>query len=138
GRDGSRLGGAGENRADADIIRAIADSLAGLIEVMGADAEQFFQADDFAGFGSGEVFLAEVYAISVGKNGDVGPIVDDGEDAMATAEIDEEAGTAEEFAGIEVFLAQLQAIGPAEDGLLGRFQPGAAAERFGDEDIEPH
>ena len=103
---------------------------------MRRDAEDFFGADEFAGFEGGEIGLADVEAVGVGEDGDVGAVVDDGDHFVFFAEIDEGLCAAKEFAAVKFFFAQLQAISAAEDGLLGGFKPGTFAERFGDENAE--
>jgi hypothetical protein len=136
GENVAGLGGGGEDGTDADVISAVEEGLAGLFDAMGADAEEFVGAEEFADVGGGEVGLADVNAVGVGEEGDVGAVVDDAEDVVLAAEGDELVGAAEEVAGLQVFFTELEAVGAAEDGLFGGLEPGAFAEGFGDQDVE--
>src|SRR5437016_12269302 len=107
----------------------------GLFYVVGADAEDQPRADDFAGFDGGQVFLADVNAISAASHRDIGTVVDDAENVVLMTKLHELLCPLQQLAAFEILLPQLQTISPAGDGLGGSFQPTLFADRFGDQNV---
>ena len=106
---GFLFGLGGEHRAGGDVGGAGVEGGGGLGEGVGGDADDFVVAEEFSGVLAGEVGLAEVDAVGVGEEGDVGAVVDDGEGAVLAAFGGEDFGAAEEFGVWEGFLAELDA-----------------------------
>ena len=73
-----RFCGRGEERAEADVIRAFRLRRDGLRDAMGRFAEPaIFASDDLARRGDGEIVLAEVHAFHREVARDCGAVVDD-------------------------------------------------------------
>ena len=111
GENVARFGGAGEDRADADVVGTVEDGSLRLVDVVRAHAQDSVRPDNLAGFDGGKVFLADVDAVGIGEDRDIGAVVDDAENVVLAAEGNELAGALEEFAAVKGFLAELQAVG---------------------------
>ena len=124
--------------ADADVVGPVGHGPLGVGDLVRADADDFAHAEQLADLGGRQVVLADVDAVGPAQQGHVGAVVDDGQHVVAAAEGDEPAGAGQQLAAVEGLLPQLQGVGPAGDGLLGRVLPGVAAGRFGDQHVQPH
>lgn len=106
---GFLFGLCGEHRADGDIGCAVVEGGGGLGEGFGGDADDFVVAEEFFRFGAGKVVLAEVDAVGVGEDCDVGTVVDDGDGVVLAAFVGDDFGAAEKLGVRNVFLTKLNA-----------------------------
>ena len=93
---------------------------------MRADSDDFVRADDFAGFGGGQIVLADMHSIGFRKSGHVGSVIDDAKRSVIAAKPDELLCPMKQLAAIQTFLAELQAIRAAEQRQLCGLKPGLA------------
>lgn len=130
------LGFRGEDRSDADVIRTVAEGLFGLFDRMSRDADEALRANDAAGIKNAEFFLADMDAIGVNQNGEVGAVVHDEEGAEFAGPFADASTVLDEFAVGHRFFSNLD---DSDAGLKRSADDGsrtATAEVFGDEEIE--
>lgn len=89
GQDVAGLGEAFEDRPDADVIGPIGDSPAGLVEIVRADADDFFVSHNPPGRHCGDVLLAKMHAIGIREARDIRAIIDDAQNAVFPADLHE-------------------------------------------------
>ena len=106
-----RLGGAGEDRADANVIGAVEHGVAGLLDKRVLTPTIFSRPISLRTSRAGRSPCPTMDAIRAGHHRDVRTIVDDAQNVVAAAKFDELFGAKEEFAAFPRFFAKLEAVG---------------------------
>ena len=83
---------------------------------MGGEADDRVGAEGGAGFGDGEVVLADVEAVGVAGVGELGVVVDDEQGAVGVGDAAEGGAGALDLAAGEGLLAELDDVGAAVEG----------------------
>ena len=114
-----RLGAAFEYRPDANIVGAVEDGRARLLDAMRADPENLVAADELADLARGKIVLPDVNAVGAAEKRDVGAVVDDAPDLVPPAQVNQLFRAAQKVSAFQSLFAKLQAISAAKDRLLG-------------------
>jgi hypothetical protein len=115
------FGGGGEKRAEADVIEALGEGGAGLIQRMSGAADEFARTDDVPGFGERAVVLADVNAIRIDFRSEGGMIVKNERNSGGAAERKKLLPDTPNGGEIVTFRSKLEEISTASQERSGDF-----------------
>lgn len=116
----AEFGGGGKQRAEADVVEALGEGGASLVERVGGAADDHRGADDGAGLGERAIVLPEVESVGAEFRGELGEVIEDEWDTGGAAEREGGFRDAADGGGVAGFGAELEQVRAAvEQGLGG-------------------
>ena len=105
--DRVRLGGRGDERPDAEVVRTGFLGGTGLLDCLGRDADDGIRSQDAARLGAGGVALSHVHAVCARELRGLDIVVDEEGNSVGAADGNDGLGKPNDFLGRGVLLAQL-------------------------------
>jgi len=126
-----------KGRPAAQIVRTIENGLLRLSQRMRRHADQPVPSHDLSAIGHGQFVLPDVYAVGIGQQGDVRPVVDDGERPRVAGELPEQPRSCDQFAVGQLFVPQLQRVDAGFDEVADHARESLRRFAAIDKDVQP-